>query len=211
MTIQRQNWVALRNSQAQRPRFHLHALRIALVLLTVSLFFGGCVRLPTTTPDVSAGKRTQASRLIKVLRAPDSNADEWRQYGAIPARQGKPGPGQPPDVRLSSGAPGRVKKFVPETEEGQVKAEARELAKRIGSIDAMKMCYVDKDDEWWATFYRDIGTVIDVRQFIWNRESQKFEPFLALKRISKSRLAAELHRKERGRHCAVLPPPESSR
>ena len=88
------------------------------------------------------------------------------------------------------------------------KPRPRELAKRIGSIDKIKMCYVDKDDEWWATFYEDIGSVIDVRQFIWNRESQRFEPFLVLRRISKSKLAAELNRNEKGRSCIILPPPE---
>lgn len=164
--------------------------------------------MPTTTPEVSVKERPQSSRLIKVLRIPDSPEDEWRQVGSIPARQGESSQSKPPNVRLASGASARVKKFVAQNEESQVEAAARQLAKRIGSIDTIKMCYVDKDDEWWATLYQDIGSVMDVRQFIWNRELQRFEPFLVLKRISKSKFAAELNRKERGRSCAVLAPPE---
>jgi hypothetical protein len=207
MAIQRQNWVIFPNSQVQLQRFHSHAVQIALILLAVFLFSGGCVRPSSTTLEVSAQKRTQPSRLIKVSR-PESPADERRQWGSMPARQGPPSQSQPPNVRVVSGASGRVKKFGPETEESQVEVAARELAKRIGSIDGIKMCYVDNDDEWWATFYQDIGTVIDVRQFVWNRESERFEPFLVLKRISKSKFAGELHRKEQGRRCRIFPSPE---
>jgi hypothetical protein len=210
MAIQRQNWIAFRNSLAQRSRFHSYVVQIILILLAVFLFSAGCVRLPTTTPEAPVNKRAQASRLIKVLRPPDRPEDEWRQWGSIPARQGQPGQSRQPKVRLASRASAEAKKLAPQTEESQVQAAARELARRIGSIDGIKMCYVDNDDEWWATFYEDIGTVIDVRQFIWNRGSQRFEPFLVLKRISKRKLAAELNRKDKGRRCSVLPPPEKS-
>ena len=128
--------------------------------------------------------------------------------GSIPARQGEPSHSKLSSVRLTSGASARVKKFVSESEESQVETAARELAKGIGSINGIRVCYVDKDDEWWATFYEDIGPVIDVKQFIWNRESEKFEPFLVLKRISKPKLAAELKRREAGRNCIILPLPE---
>jgi hypothetical protein len=208
MATQGQNLIGLRNGQSQDPRFCSHAVQSVLVLLAVSIFSGGCVRLPSTTPEASIKQPTQSSRLIKVLPKPDSSADDWRQSGSIPARQGGPVQSKPHSVRLASRAPAEDKEVVFRSEESQVKAEARELANRIGSIERIKMCYVDEDDEWWATFYQDIGSVIDVRQFIWNRESQRFEPFLVLKRISKSKLAAELNRKEKGRRCAVVPPPE---
>ena len=208
MVNQRQNRIALRNWQSQYPRFCSHAVQNVSVLLAVSIFSAGCVRLPSTTPEASIKQPTQSSRLIKVLPKPDSPADDWRQSGSIPARQGGPVQSKPHSVRLASRASAEDKEVEFRSEECQVKVEARELAKRIGPIERIKMCYVDEDDEWWATFYQDIGSVIDVRQFIWNRESQKFEPFLVLKRISKSKLAAELNRKEKGRHCAVVPPPE---
>jgi hypothetical protein len=205
MAIQRQNRIALQSRQSQYPRFCSHAVQSILVLLAVSIFSCGCVRLASTTPEAS----TQSSRLIKVLPKPDSPADDWRQSGSIPARQGGPVQSEPHSVPLASRASlAEDKEVVFRSEESQVKVEARELAKRIGSIEKIKMCYVDEDDEWWATFYQDIGSVIDVKQFIWNRESQRFEPFLVLKRISKSKLAAELNRNEKGRHCAVVPPPE---
>lgn len=166
------------------------------------------MRLPTTTPEASLKKRTQSSQLIKVLPIPDSPEGEWRQPDSVPTRHGEPGESKPLNVQLTSDTSAQVKKNLSQNEERQVEAAAWELAKHIGSIDKIKMCYVDKDDEWWATFYEDIGSVIDVRQFIWNRESQRFEPFLVLKRISKSKLAAELKRNEKGRSCIILPPPE---
>jgi hypothetical protein len=209
MAIQRQNRIALQSWQSQYPRFCSRAVQSILVLLAVSIFSGGCMRLASTIPDASTKQLTQSSRLIKVLPKPDSPADDWRQSGSIPARQGGPVQSEPHSVRLASRASSAEDKEVAfRSEESQVKVEARELAKRIGSIERIKMCYVDEDDEWWATFYQDIGSVIDVKQFIWNRESQRFEPFLVLKRISKSKLTAELNRNEKGRHCAVVSPPE---
>jgi hypothetical protein len=102
-----------------------------------------------------------------------------------------------------------LEKRKPADEDQQVKAAARELAKNMGGIRKIKVCYVDKDDEWWATLYEDIGTVIDVKQFFWNRESEKFEPFLILKRISKSKLDGDLKHNEPGRKCAVVVLPEA--
>jgi hypothetical protein len=93
----------------------------------------------------------------------------------------------------------------PQEEDQQVRAAALALSGTMGPIQKIKLCYVSKDEEWWATFYQDIGPVIDVKQFIWNRESERFEPFLVLKRISKSKLAAELKREERGQTCSIIP------
>lgn len=208
MAIQQQSWVAFRNSQAQNPRFYSFKVQIVSVLLAVFFLCVGCVRLPTTTPEASLKKRTQPSQLIKVLPIPDSPEGEWRQPDSVATRHEEPGQSRPPNVRLISGTSAQVNKNVSQNEERQVEAAALELAKSLGSIDKIKMCYVDKDDEWWATLYEDIGSVIDVRQFIWNRESQRFEPFLVLKRISKSKLAAELKRNEKGRSCIILPPPD---
>lgn len=101
-----------------------------------------------------------------------------------------------------------IEKRKPPDEDQQVKAAALELAKNIGGIEKIKVCYVDKDDEWWATLYEDIGAVIDVKQFIWNRESEKFDPFLILKRISKSKLDSDLKHNEPGRKCFVIAPTE---
>ena len=124
MAIQQQSWIAFRNSQAQHPRFYSLKVQIVSVLLTVFLFCGGCVRLPTTTPEASLKKRTQSSQLIKVLPIPDSPEGEWRQPGSVPTRHGEPGQSKPPNVRLTSGTSAQVKKNLSQNEERQVEAAA---------------------------------------------------------------------------------------
>jgi hypothetical protein len=140
----------------------------------------------------------------------ESEAGKQRQGRAATPSETKTGSeGKQVGKELASGktsAP--VEKRKPADEDQQVKVAARELAKNMGGIQNIKVCYVDKDDEWWATLYEDIGTVIDVKQFFWNRESEKFEPFLILKRISKSKLDADLKQSEPGRKCAVVALPE---
>ena len=123
---------------------------------------------------------------------------------------GSPGPGnvdqgrlQKPQFAARPSVQVRISK--PQDEDQQVRAAALALSRTMGPIQKIKLCYVSKDDEWWATFYQDIGSVIDLKQFIWNRESERFEPFLVLKRISKSKLAAELKREERGQSCTIIP------
>lgn len=134
-----------------------------------------------------------------------------RHGGVTVPSEAKSGPdGKRVGGDLGSGkTPAQIEKGKPQDEEQQVKAAALELAKNIGGIEKIKICYVDRDDEWWATLYEDIGTVIDVKQFIWNRELEKFDPFLILKRISKSKLDSDLKQSEPGRNCAVMSAPEA--
>lgn len=92
----------------------------------------------------------------------------------------------------------------PAPKEERLLGAAVEAAKELIAVEKMKLCYKSKEDEWWVSIYVDIGNRIDVRQFIWNRELEKLEPFLVLKRISKSKLPSELDKAESGSICEVV-------
>jgi len=64
--------------------------------------------------------------------------------------------------------PQKAEKKKPEDEPSQVKAAALELAKKLDSIKKAKVCYATKDREWWAIFYQDTESAIEIRQFFWN-------------------------------------------
>jgi hypothetical protein len=206
MTIQLQNRAHFPNSQAQRRL--VRALHRGCLLLFVLSLSVGCVRLPSATPDVSPKQPTESSKpkeATAVLGAQREKKPE--PSSALP--KDKDSQGEPIKAQSSPDASSaQVKKSKPQDEDHEVKAAARELSKSIGSIEKIKVCYVTKDDEWWAIFYEDIGPVIDVKQFIWNRELEKFEPFLVLKRISKAKLAEELKQDQSGHRCDILAPPE---
>jgi len=100
-----------------------------------------------------------------------------------------------------------TEKLRPEDEAARVKTAARELAGNVGQIARMKVCYSKKDKEWWAVLYEDLGSSVDVRQFIWSPEGEKFEPFLVMKRIPKGKLDAEAKKDEIDKTCTGLDPP----
>ncbi|MEJ2717336.1 MAG: hypothetical protein P8182_09390 [Deltaproteobacteria bacterium] len=91
----------------------------------------------------------------------------------------------------------------PPKEQGLLDAAIAE-AKRLSAVEKMKLCYKHKEDEWWVSIYVDIGGRIDVKQFIWNRELEKLEPFLVIKRLPKTKLASELNAAEPGSVCEVV-------
>lgn len=77
-------------------------------------------------------------------------------------------------------------------------------AASMGSVKTMKICYRQEFDEWWISLYRDVGTLYDVKRFIWSLESQELRPFLAIKRVSKTRLKDDLGKTEPGRWCEII-------
>lgn len=86
----------------------------------------------------------------------------------------------------------------------RVKLEALEKAKELGTIVRIKVCHVAEDDEWWAFLYKDEGSIIDLKQFVWNRKTEKLEPFLVIRQIKKDQLDSELRKKEAGRKCMLV-------
>jgi len=175
-------------------------------LMAACLIYAGCAQVATTKPErllkpriapdvpqrtaVALGRESQSGRPVEADET--VSADQGQIQGNVA------GPWS------DSAKSAALRKTEVQDEEHQIKTAAYELAKSVGAIEKMKLCYVPKDDEWWATFYVDIGSIFDVKQFIWSRESEKFEPFLVLKRISKSKLASELKQDEPERKCTVL-------
>jgi hypothetical protein len=101
----------------------------------------------------------------------------------------------------------KTAKTKPEDEAGRVRTAALELAKSLGSIKKAKVCYANKEKEWWAIFYQDIEAAVDVRQFFWNADTEKFEPFLVLKRIPLAKIDSDFKKEEPGKTCSEVPLP----
>jgi hypothetical protein len=92
-------------------------------------------------------------------------------------------------------------------EDEKVKTLALELAKGLSAGSKMKMCYAVKKDEWWVILYEDTGTVFELKQYSWNREQNKLEPFLVFKTIPKDQIQEHLSSSEPDRACEVIETP----
>jgi hypothetical protein len=82
-----------------------------------------------------------------------------------------------------------------------------DLAKGSSAGSKMKICYAVTKDEWWVILYEDAGTVFDVKQYSWNREQNKLEPFLVFKTVPKDQIQENLNSSEPDRACEVLETP----
>lgn len=91
-------------------------------------------------------------------------------------------------------------------EDQQVKAAAIELARSCSGIHKLKLCFAVKEDEWWATLYESTGNAFELKRYTWNREQEKFQPFLVPKRINGERLQASLGEQEPDMACEVIDP-----
>lgn len=90
----------------------------------------------------------------------------------------------------------------------RVRLEGLALAKGLGHIVRMKMCHVTADDEWWIILYQEGGSMIDLKQFVWNRTSEKLEPFLVIRQIPRAHLDAEVNKKDPERTCRPIEVPK---
>jgi len=91
-------------------------------------------------------------------------------------------------------------------EDQKVKTAAQEMARGFPAVKKIQVCYQVEADEWWVTLYDDMGVEIDLKQFTWNRDQEKLEPFLVLKRVPASRLDAHLTTKRPGMACEIVEP-----
>lgn len=89
----------------------------------------------------------------------------------------------------------------------KVKDAALRLAKRFPATQKIKICYATKDDEWWVIFYEDAGSYYELRQFVWDRDTDKLQPFLVLKRIDRHELNEHVAAAEPDRACESMDPP----
>lgn len=80
------------------------------------------------------------------------------------------------------------------------------MIKELSSPKKYMICHDEIKDEWSLTVFDDIGNVLDVKQYYWNMETEKMEPFLVLNRIPKSHLKDELSKKGLGKNCSTYQP-----
>ena len=169
-------------------------------------------------PIKSAGSEGQhperAETPTQPGKADKSKVAEYK--AAAPANPVEPPVSPPPSppkpmtgLRQKTKVTGKRNKI---SEVEEIKQAALNIAKNIDTIAKIRICHVENEDEWWVTLYDDIGPVIDLKQYVWDRDSETLRPFLVLKRISQARFQAQLTAKEPDRRCEVIdPPPKPSR
>lgn len=186
---------------------------------------------PLQNPNTSQSEmRTESGPLIKPIipheGAPTSQAAKTPEDGFVkpePAAQRpavntdnpfaeKPEPKdqrsklyeplKPPDGQ--SGPAGQ------EWEDQKVRNAAVVMAKASPEVKKIKICYAVKQHEWWVILYEQGQGFFELKQYVWNKESEKLDPFLVVKRIPAARLQQHLTEEEPGKACEILEPPSPS-
>lgn len=180
---------------------------VSLLVLISWLLLAGCLAkfpslssAPADEQVAGEGEKGTAAPSGNGVGEPVSQADEPRRSGAEQDRK----PDKTKPVQEGSKQVESKEKTQPKDEATRVRTAALELARSLGDIKRAKVCYVDKDKEWWAVFYQDMGSAADVRQFFWNAATEKFEPFLVLKRIPQTKIDSDFKKEESGKICAEL-------
>ena len=139
------------------------------------------------------------------LAQPQAQPPSPPELQAPPPAQNRSGinPAPLPSGRAASPPP---KSSAGQWEDQKVRKAAQEILKRYPTAKKVKICYAVKDDEWWVILYDDAGTYYELRQFVWDRDREKLDPHLVLKRIAKSRLQDHLTANEPDRACEVMDP-----
>lgn len=179
------------------PGWHLSVILILLL--------SGC--LTTTSRSTSVQEARQPAAVASKTRTAGPKKQELRKPRPAADRhettekQKGSAPSAPKDAthKRKMGPDAALKK--------RLESEATELAKNIGSVRKVKLCYDKKTDEWWLTLYKELSTAMDVKQFFWSWEREEFTPFLVIKRISKGKLMDDLKKNGSGRTCSELPAP----
>ena len=197
----------------RHPWFAQSWSRALLVpILALALAVGvSCTLGPrrVTSPDRQtqappAGHGEKATGLIKPMIPPGrSDAREessGQDYGSRPTEERTGGAKEP-------GSPEARKHW----EDEKVKRAAVNMAKSFRRARKVKVCYVVDDDEWWVTIYDDLGSSIDLKQYVWDREKEALEPFLVLKRIPRGRMEKHAGEKRPGQACEVINMPARRR
>jgi len=83
------------------------------------------------------------------------------------------------------------------------------MAKASPEVKKIKICYAVKQHEWWVILYERGQGFFELKQYIWNKESEKLDPFLVVKRIPEARLQQHLTEEEPGKACEILEPPST--
>ncbi|MFH1115712.1 MAG: hypothetical protein V1792_17520 [Pseudomonadota bacterium] len=187
-------------SSCVRLKLSTHWLVVCVICLFAS---GGCVWNRTPAPE-PADEPSESS----VRKTTEIGIDAAGVEKEKAAKSSDTGTAKPPTSGNPPAVGGRGEQDSSDLDR-RLRQAARELALELGEIKAMRLCYMEKANEWWVILYRDIGPVIDVRNFIWNWEEQMFRPYLVVKRIPKNELHARVRKPEWGKKCEILPVPEA--
>ncbi len=124
----------------------------------------------------------------------------------------KPRPKDEPPKQYEPPQPARSQNGPPkqEWEDQKVRDAAAELAKASPEVKKIKICYAVKEHEWWVILYERGEGFFELKQFIWNNESERLEPFLVLKRIPAARLQQHLTEEEPGKACEEMELPSTA-
>jgi hypothetical protein len=182
---------------------------------------------PLQNPSTSQSEmRTESGSLIKPIipqevaptspdaKTPEDGSVKPEPAGQMPAMNTdnsfaeKPGPKeQQPKldepIQPTGGQSGPAKQ---EWEDQKVRDAAVVMAKASPGVEKIKICYAVKQHEWWVILYERGQGFFELKQYIWNKESEKLEPFLVVKRIPAARLQQHLTEEEPGRACEILEP-----
>jgi hypothetical protein len=123
----------------------------------------------------------------------------------------KPKPkGEPPKSVAPTQPPrGQDRPAKQEWEDQKVRDAAVEMAKATPGVKQIKICYAVKKGEWWVILYQPGQGMYELKQYIWNKDSEKLEPFLVYKTIPADRLQQHLTEEEPGRACEVMELPSA--
>jgi hypothetical protein len=181
-------------------------------------------------PESKTGKKSIEAETIKTESSPKHPVALGKELTPVKMAEGSskatesklentPNPVEPPlsptpkplkgtgSLRTDVKKPERQPKPVKITDFDRVKEAAFDISRPIATIKKIRICHVESADEWWVTLYDDIGPMIDLKQYIWDPDTESLTPFLVLKRIAKSRLDHYLTLKEQDRTCQVFDPP----
>jgi hypothetical protein len=151
--------------------------------------------LPTAPPDNEFNKYESSEQ------SPASKTDNPFEEKPVPAgAKGKAAEPLPSPAKRT----GTVKK---EWEDQKVRNAAVEMAKASPLVEQIKICYSVREHEWWVVLYERGDGFIELKQYIFNYDSEQLEPFLVVKRIPPARLQQHLYEEEPGKACEIIEPP----
>lgn len=179
-----------------------------LTVLLLSLPMFGCIRQGINLWEKSEpdNPTDSAPKTVQKDNTPAARSSEKLIPAKIP-EESSPNPDKQTDHAGQAATLDR--RTLPESE--RVKLEAIDMAENLGGIARMKICHVKEEDEWWAILYKDEGSIIDLKQFVWNRKIEKLEPFLVIRQISRDKLDGDIHKKEPGKTCTPVDVPRKNK
>lgn len=194
-------------------KLYQHVIFIGVIIVaSFVMFTGSCakrgatVKKDETVKTEKAAEKASNKELIKPsvddqkLKAGEPEIQTGKELEEAASKKSKPASG----ANSSRKSQDQKQKNTDDTEDARITGVMRELAKSVGGVTLAKLCYVKDDDEWWIMLYRESSGKVDLKQFIWNRHSEKAEPFLVIREFSRGRMSQEMKKNEEGKECKVI-------